>query len=93
MLTDREIFDLRISKQYYIDTYGKIHKCKVEFNGRNKDISIHYEIAKALYPKIEYPKDYLYEIGWLAIGSYTGKICKYKPNQAQINTIDELDRS
>jgi hypothetical protein len=77
---------------YFIDTYGKIIKCTWKF--KNKPISMHYEIAKKLFPKIKYPKDprdYVYNLGWIFIGGAVDIRMKDEPNQAQINTLNRLN--
>lgn len=80
----------RKKEQYWIDTVGKCHK----FKGDDKDvISIHYEIAKSIYPDSDKPDDVLMNLGWILVGSsvYSCPIIHKKPTQAQINKLYALD--
>lgn len=75
--------------QYFIDTFGKCHKYK----GNDKDIvSIHYAIAKQIYPDAKNPDDVLMNLGWVMIGSsvYSTPIIHKKPTQDQINKLQDL---
>jgi len=49
--------------QYFIDIFGKAHN----FKGSLKDVvSIHYEIAKQLYPNVKNPDDFVMDsLGWV----------------------------
>lgn len=80
----------RKKEQYWIDLYGKCHK----FKGNDEDIvSIHYEIAKLIYPNSNTPDDILMNLGWVLVGSsvYSCPIIHKKPTQAQINRLDKLN--
>ena len=80
----------RIEEQFYISPDGKIHKYKLGINNIKNSLSVHYEIAKSLYPNLEYPDDYLYNLNWIIVGSYAhGLRIKNEPSQAQINTLNK----
>lgn len=86
-------FKERLKKQYYIDTYGDVHKVK---DGVNYDqhSSIHYAISKNLYPDQEYPCDHVMnKLGWICVGSsvYNAPIINKKPTQKQLDTLFDLD--
>ena len=82
----------RVKTQFFIDTYGKIHRYKGEVSGEQV-ISYHYQIAKTLYPELNHPDDFLKSLGWVLVGStvYKDPFCDKIPTQAQINTLDRLD--
>ena len=81
----------RIENEYWIDTYGKIRKWKGTLSDAANYYSLHYAIAKKLYPKIENPDDYLHSMNWIAIGAAAyGVRIKGEPTQAQINTLCDL---
>lgn len=80
-----------IDKMYWIDIVGKLHKYKGDWNFSELGSSLHYLIADALFPDVENPEDYLYDLNWIAIGSDVyGNRIKHPPNQAQINRLDKL---
>jgi hypothetical protein len=81
----------RIDNQYFIDLRGKVHKYKGDMC--EEVCSMHYVIARDLYPKIDNAVDYLIDLGWVLVGSscYHTPIIKKKPTQAQINTLDDLE--
>lgn len=80
-----------INQQYYIDTLGNEHK----YLGCVTDeiISMHFEIAKSIYPNIDYPDDKLMELGWIKIGcsAHHTPMIDIEPTQAQINKMDKLN--
>lgn len=80
----------RNQSKYWIDTTGKCHK----FKGNSDDIiSIHYQIAKKIYPESDNPDDVLMNLGWVMVGSscYHCPIIHKNPTQSQINTLNDLD--
>lgn len=81
----------RIDKQYYIDRYGKVHKYKGDLS--DEIVSIHYRIAKSIYPDSDNPDDVLLGLGWIMVGSscYHQPIIHRRATQSQINTLDKLD--
>lgn len=85
--------DWRIENQYWIDRRGKIHK--LSSNTDLTDItSVHYEIARRIYPQVKYPEDVLSQLGWILVGStiyHVAYISEKHPTQAQINTCDRLE--
>lgn len=80
----------RRKEQYFIDRDGRCHKFKGK--GINDIVSVHYEIAKSLYPHLDSPDDALMKMGWVMIGSsvYNSPIIDKKPSQAQINKLHAL---
>jgi len=84
-----DVFEERKRKEYLIDKLGKIHRYENEFDG-DVNKCLHYEIAHRLFPDIEYPEDYVYNIGWVIVGSHSGLSSKYPLNQAQLNTLDKI---
>lgn len=78
----------RIDTEIWIDPFGKTHKFKGTLAEAWDSVSLHYEIAHKLYPKIEFPEDYLVNLNWIRIGKVTGISIKNNPTQAQINAID-----
>lgn len=82
----------RLDEQYFIDREGKSHKFKGDLHGEY--VSIHYEIANALYPNVPDSDDYLMKLGWVMMGSsaYTQPVIHIKPSQAQINVLGELGK-
>lgn len=81
----------KVESQFWIDTYGKVHKYKGEINTRI--FSIHKEIANELFPELKDASHYLQSIGWVLVGStvYEHPICDRVPTQSQINTLDRFD--
>ena len=81
----------RVSKEFYIDRLGNVHKYK----GSLKDdiISMHYHIAHKLFPKLDYPDDHVMKLGWILCGStvYHCPIIHIKPTVAQIQKLRDLD--
>ena len=89
----------RINAQYYIDRLGKKIKYKKMYNPRipiEDIISIHAEIARALFPNITYPKDpeeyIMNTLGWILVGStcYRWPITHEEPSNKQIKVIIKL---
>jgi len=81
----------RIECELWIDRQGKVYQYKgTLWNAWEHVISMHYEIAKKLYPKMEYPEDYLMKLGWLRAGSSCGHSIDKCPTQAQLNACDKL---
>ncbi len=80
----------RAKTQYFIDRRGKVHKYKGDME--REMVSVHYQIAHALYPDSERPVDILMNLGWIMVGSscYHAPIIHKKPTQAQINKLDSL---
>jgi len=81
----------RKRKEFWIDTNGKTHKLKGDLT---KEItSIHYQIAKSLFPELEYPDDHLMKLGWILVGSsvYSCPIINAKPTRKQLNKLFELE--
>jgi hypothetical protein len=81
--------DKRIENQFWIDTFGHIHK----FKGNPENaISIHYEIAQTIISDSNYPDDVLMNRGWIktfATG-YNKPLINKTPTQAQINVLYSL---
>jgi hypothetical protein len=79
----------RVDSEFYIDPDGRIIKSTLE---EAKDwISLHLGIAERLYPDVEHADDYLFEMGWISIGSAAyGIRIKSEPTQSQIDTLYEL---
>jgi hypothetical protein len=89
-MSDRED---RVNEEYFIDTFGKDHKYKGTCDEELEDIiSLHYEIALAMFPEMRNPDDYLMNLGWIQIGSncYHNPIAHRYPTQAQINALDGM---
>jgi hypothetical protein len=92
-MNDSVTYKINLKKakdQYYIDRSGRIHKYDGDLHGEIH--SMHYEIAKKLYPNHDRPQDVLNKLGWVIIGStvYNNPIIYIKPSQAQINKLDRL---
>jgi hypothetical protein len=81
----------RLEDQFWIDTFGKIHKLKIHPRYTFEMASIHYEIAKRIVGrKINNPQKHLENLGWIVVGSSTGSNHTLKePTQAQLNTLIE----
>lgn len=80
----------RKQREYWIDRRGKIHKFQGDMTLNYT--SIHYEIARRLYPESNRPTDILMELGWVLVGStvYSHPIMNKPPSQSQINKLDKL---
>lgn len=85
-----ELVKERIQKEYWINIDGKIIRYKGSLRNADNYPSLHYEIAEQLYPNIEDPDDYLYNLGWISMGSACGRKISKEPSQAQINTLFDL---
>lgn len=78
--------DERLENQYFIDSTGTEHKF---LGDAENTVSIHYEIARSIYPDDDRPDDKLMELGWILMGSsvYSSPIIHKEPTQAQIDTL------
>lgn len=74
-----KIFDNEI----WIDLRGKVHR----WEGEQDIISAHEEIARKLYPEIEFAGDYLFSLGWMKISKINGITISKEPTQRQIDTL------
>lgn len=75
--------------QFYVDRSGRVYK----FKGNCEEFtSVHYEIAKKIYPDLEFPEDKLMNEGWILCGSsvYNSPIIHQKPSQAQLDKLFDL---
>lgn len=100
----RETFQERVDNEYWIDAKGRV----VKYKGPKPEIidegtpyafeddqivSLHYEIAKAEFPDLEYPDDYVEKkLGWIKVGcfAYGCPIIRKEPTQKQIDTLFDL---
>ena len=81
----------RYKKQFWIDTFGKIHKLTKKEYMAVCSCSVHSCIAQKLYPEANFPQDILVNLNWIkVVCKIHGNRIKYKPNQAQINAMDKL---
>ena len=81
----------RIDSEYLIDIQGRVHSYLWDMAELDTlPVSLHYEILSRLFPDIEYPGDYVYDLGWVFVGGATYTRMKHEPNQAQINTLTDL---
>lgn len=80
----------RIDVQFYIDRYGKVHKYCGPMDV--SIVSMHYEIASAVYPHSDRPTDILDRLGWVMVGStvYHCPIISKKATNRQIRTLEKL---
>lgn len=81
----------RKKTQFFIDRNGK----KKTFKGdlKKEVISMHYEIAKECFSKLEYPDDYVTkELGWIMVGSsvFNCPVTYRKPSEKQVETLKKL---
>lgn len=83
----------RRDTEYWIDTSGVIRKWKGSLRDLNDCASTHFLIAKKLFPMLDYPDDYVFELGWISIGSAASRYIKDPPTDAQIKTLKSLGRS
>jgi hypothetical protein len=87
----REIYKRMIDTQFFIDTSGKIVRWKWGVDEAMDWISLHSGICHKLFPEIKNGTDYVYNLGWISMGSDVyGNRIKGEPTQAQINTLDRL---
>ena len=77
----------RIENQFLIDRRGNIKKYKD--SPSSFIISVHEEIAKALYPDKLFALDYLVESGWLVVGSKSRQL-PYTNKEITRSQIDRL---
>ncbi len=78
-------FAEKVETEIWIDRNGKIHKW---VDGDDPDIvSLHHEIAHKMFPKLEYPVEYLMKLGWVRVSSIGGFISSKEPTQSQINAL------
>ena len=80
----------RKKKEFWIDTYGKIHKFKGDLS--QEYTSLHAEIVYSLFPDKLRPEKYVDDLGWVKVASvvYGVPICYREPTQAQMNTLFDL---
>lgn len=79
----------KLRDQFFIDREGRSHK----FKGNVENVvSIHYEIAKKIYPNADHPDDLLMDMGWILMGSsvYSSPIIHKKPTNKQIAKLERL---
>ncbi len=77
------------SDQFFIDSFGAIHKLKNSMKNASEIVFVHHEIAKRIVDKkIENPQKYLENLGWIVVGSSSGgNYILKEPTQAQLNTL------
>ena len=81
-----------VDAQFFIDRRGRIHKYKGDM--MEELISIHYEIADALFPGMGYPDDHLMKLGWVMVGSsvHSMPIIHKEASQSQLDTLFDLGK-
>lgn len=80
---DKEYVLERIVNEFWIDRNGKSHYYSGTLEDAYQVCSFHFDIARSLYPEINYPDDVLTRLGWIAVGSgsYKESINKYPTNR------------
>lgn len=80
----------RVEKEYWIDTYGLIHKFKGDLD--QDYVSLHCEIVSDLFPNELRPEKYVEDLGWIKVGStvYSCPVAEKEPTQDQVNTLLDL---
>lgn len=80
----------RVEREFWIDTYGKIHRFKGDLD--SEYVSFHYEIVEEIFPEKSNPEKHVEDLGWIKIGSrvYGGAVMEKEPNQDQINKLMDL---
>ena len=80
----------RIEKEFWVSTQGDIYKFDGDLSGEY--ISLHSEIARQLFPDPKHPKDTLFHLGWVMVGSvvYDCPVIDKPPTQAQINVLNDI---
>jgi len=80
----------RQKEQFWIDRRGKIRRYEGDLT--EEIVSFHSEIARAIFPDVEYPGDHCQKLGWVKVGAtcYGFPLIDKKPTQRQLDTLLDI---